>query len=204
MTVTVTATNNAKLTTLARVKSFLGITDSSQDTFLTDLIAIATETIQNYTGRTFSLESITEKLPGTNTAKLILSKFPIVSITSITDQSGLIAATGYEISDNLAGTVYRKNDIFPFKGQNTGILGFINEKESENSITILYQAGYTTIPLDVEMAAISYIRTLYLGRSKDTNIASESVSGVYSVTYGSGALPSDVVSMLGRYMNYAV
>lgn len=204
MIVTIDSTNNAKLTTLARIKSFLGITDSSQDYFLTDLIAIATDTIQNYVGRTFSLETVTEKLPGTGTAKLVLSKYPIVSITSITDESGLIDATGYEISDDKAGTVYRKDGVFFFKGMVTGILGFNNPQEAANNITVVYQAGYSTVPLDVEMAAISHIRSLYLGRSRDNSVSSEAVQGVYSVTYGSAALSADVVSTLGRYMNYAV
>jgi hypothetical protein len=202
--VTVNTSSNAPLTTIARVKSFLGITSTAEDSFLTDLIAIATNTIQNYVGRTFSLETITENLPGTGTAKLVLSKYPIVSITSITDETGLIDASGYEISDKMAGTVYRKDGIFFFKGQVTGLLGFNNEKEAANNITAVYQAGYSSVPLDVEMAAISYVRSMYLGRSRDNTVSSESVSGVYSVTYGSNALSADVVSTLGRYMNYAV
>jgi hypothetical protein len=202
--ITVTATNNAKLTTLARVKLFLGISGSTEDSFITTLIDIATDTIQAYTGRSFSLETITEKLPGTDTSKIVLSKFPIISITSITDDSGLINLTEYEISDDKAGTVYRKEAIFAFKGNSIGVLGVNSEKESENNITVIYQAGYTTVPLDIEMAAISYIRSLYLGRSRDSTVSSESVSGVYSVTYGSGSLSADVAATLGRYTNYAI
>jgi hypothetical protein len=52
------------------------------------------EIISLFTNRDFGLKTVTLKLDGDGTNELILP-IPIVSITSVTDDSGLVASTDY-------------------------------------------------------------------------------------------------------------
>ena len=65
------------LVDLSTVKDRLGISDSSQDARLTDLIAEASSAIVAYVGRDLARQTYQESLSGNNRARLSLARFPV-------------------------------------------------------------------------------------------------------------------------------
>ena len=71
------------IVTLAEVKTYLKITDSSEDDFLTMLLADAVDVAQQYCRRRFEQATYTEYYSGTGTRMLVLRQRPVQSITSV-------------------------------------------------------------------------------------------------------------------------
>lgn len=154
------------LTSLANVKSYLGITADTYDDELTRLISVATKFIQRLTGR--SLESATY----TQTHRLdeliiFLQEYPVDSITSIVDEDGNeITSDSYTLFESEA-VIELDADITRYS------------LEDYKKLTITYVAGYSTIPADLEQAAIDYVKQLFVDRKDNTNLSSEKL-GDYS------------------------
>ena len=113
ITVTVPATVK-KLTTVARAKAELGITDSSQDTLLGLLLDEASDAIATYCARVWGRETVTETLPGTGRRLLGLSRTPLITITSLTeDGTALTLNTDYTIEDAARGALAKDGGWWP-------------------------------------------------------------------------------------------
>ena len=65
------------LTTLADLKTYLGISDSSEDALLNLLIADADAAILGYIGRTIEQATLTEYYSGDGTQMLVLKQRPV-------------------------------------------------------------------------------------------------------------------------------
>ena len=85
---TPSAPSGTDLTTLAKVKEYLQITDTDDDTFLTSLISNSSILIKSYCKRDFTSTSYTEYHNGNGTTELVLNNYPVISITSVHDDMG--------------------------------------------------------------------------------------------------------------------
>lgn len=102
----VTTPTVGALTSLATVKVYMGITDTTQDTKLTALLTAATEAIENYCDRTFAEESIVEYLDGRDNWRngyVHLKRMPVSSITRIASRpESAIAVTNTAAAVSIA------------------------------------------------------------------------------------------------------
>ena len=107
MTVAITtrALNN-NLITLADLKVAIA-PGSSDDVYLASLIARASQRIENYTRRRFAREVVTETLNGSGSTELMVSRFPIANIGSISFDDTALDSTAYKILGN-AGMIFRE------------------------------------------------------------------------------------------------
>lgn len=104
----ITAAENRKLTTLAAVKADLGLTGAEEDARLDALIEQYSAAIVGWCGRPFALETLRETIFGrAATDGLMLSRWPIVSIASITVGGAEVAAEAYAV-DRDGGLVYQR------------------------------------------------------------------------------------------------
>jgi len=72
------------LTTVAAVKSYLGVTTSGQDTLIGQLITRESAFVEQWTGRTFpSVTNTSKRLNGTGTTRLVLPDNPILSVSAL-------------------------------------------------------------------------------------------------------------------------
>lgn len=76
-------------------------------------------------------------------------------------------------------------------------------------IVAQYQAGFASIPADLQEAAIRMVKMRWFGRNRDPLVRQDNVEGVYSATYWFGTgpggepdFPADIGAMLER--NYRV
>lgn len=176
------------LTTLAAIKAFLNIpaSNTTQDDWLTALQEAAEQTIKSYCNRDFESATYTEYYTGTGLRTFTLRQTPVSSITSLyLDQSGnfglnpdgsfaatslLVQGTDYVLDLNPSsgrsdtGIVFRINTVWPrfyreyYIGRMAGRL-----YSSEGNIKVTYQAGYTSIPADIQYA-VAYL-TSYMRRN---------------------------------------
>lgn len=204
--VTITAAAaTTKLTTLARIKQELGITDSGSDTILGEMIAQASAAIASHLGRTIARETIAETWrPVAARDNIIVTRAPIVSITSIVEAGATLTGADYE-ADKDAGIIYRLSSD-----------ARVQWPASKTVITyvcgwLLPDEAGRTLPEDIERACIETVKGRYLARTRDPSIKSESVPGVFSVTYSSDdastsqhALPPMAAAMLQPYLRLGV
>lgn len=134
------------LTTLAKLKLWLGIADATTtfDARLTQLLAAVEEAIESFCGREFASVSETLVLDGNGRASISLPRYPVTAVSSIKiDTEGEFGAgTEVALADviikNSAGVLVRRGGaIWPYAPQ---------------SIQVVYTGGLTSIPADLQQA----------------------------------------------------
>jgi len=96
------------ITTLANVKEYLGITDTSNDSLLSNLITRVQSLIETYCERTFDSTAYTSWLHGDGTNILYLPQWPVTALTRIA--IGRRSAGSLIHSNSLAYSVIAQND----------------------------------------------------------------------------------------------
>lgn len=196
----IAAATNRKLTTLAAVKADLGLTGAEEDARLDALIEQYSAAMVGWCGRPFALETLRETaFSRTATDGLMLSRWPIVSIASITVDGTAVAAEAYTV-DSTGGLVYQRQ---------SGHCGFWWPR---GETVATYSAGYVlpgederTLPHDVERAAIMLVKAAFLASDRDPLVRSDSVDGVGTTTWfptlgtAGDAMPLEVQGLLAPY-----
>lgn len=123
-----TASDERKLITLSTVKTRLGITVSTHDTTLTELIEEASSAIEEYVGRDLARQRYTETVAGLDRDRILLSRFPVdpESVTLTIDGT---ADTTFAVEDAEHGILF-------YDG------GWPSESDQERTIAVTYRAGY--------------------------------------------------------------
>lgn len=145
-----TIAQQRRLTSLVRVKEMLGLSVTTFDGLLQNLIDDATAAIERYCGwsRGFGRQLYSETLPGFGHILLQLGERPLVSVTSVVYNSETL--TDYSISDRDRGLLYRQNG-WPWTAQvMAGLTGWQQFPGTgipmpgyeEPSFTVIFVAGY--------------------------------------------------------------
>jgi hypothetical protein len=211
ITVTVPATVK-RLSTVARAKAEVGLTDTSQDVLLGLLLDEASDAIAAYTHRVWGRETVIETLPGSGRRLLGLSRTPLISISSLTEDG--VAVTDYTIEDARVGALARDNGWWPALAGGWDAAayssGYILPGVQRWRYAITYQAGFIlpeeatpTLPGGVERACLETVKDWYAARSgRDPALVAVSM-GTERVQYAApgatteiGALPPVALSLL--------
>jgi len=169
--------------TLAEAKSWLNVTDTSEDTVLLALIEAATSAVEGVADRTFTSATITESYTGMGSKFLFLHRTPITAVTSVS-----LADSGTTATVDFTKVNIRRTDggIFPY-----------GEK-----VVVTYTGGYTTIPQDVKMATKITLQAMRNAQAIDPNLGGEALGGVFYGSfdmYGPGAVPRAARTLLNEY-----
>lgn len=185
------------LVTLSEMKTFLGITGSVHDDFLTQEINAVTSAANGYCGRVLNQATYTQRYfeqfyPNSYDRKVLWTyHYPIISITSIEkitkDNDGNETAVAYASTERLTedkiGRIYltQKNGEF--------LRWFEDFSGSGKEIRIQYSAGYQTIPEDIKKAVYSIVQESYNQKVSElplgfgNNVQRLSVPGVGSIDF---------------------
>lgn len=190
-------------------------TDASRDAQLTAAWAQALALCETYCDRKFEKATETEELWPARRS-LLVRRYPIVSVTSITDASGaVLEASTYQVIDE-AGIILRGGYGIP----------------GGAPLTIVYVGGYEPFPKDLEFAVLAAFDAVWastpgwgaVGGSQSTGAVQKiSIVGVGSLDFADsassaasagaagqigaqpwGILPISATSILARYMNHTV
>lgn len=206
----VTPATNFDLITLAMVKSKLGIYTTIEDSKITAWIKEASDFVVNYCRRVFAKEVVSEQFRldrknqfGIGSSgkirsesakeKIILSRFPVGGVTSVTEDGSILAVTDYEVEPS-TGILYRLSNDFVTNWQ-------------ANKVVIVYSGGYTLVselPYDLQNAMITIVSHFRSASLRDPFVKRVEIPDVQTVEYWVGdvttkGLPAEVISILDLY-----
>lgn len=220
LTVTTPAADR-RLLTAAELRAAVGVSGDANDAEL-DVLGLrvadvlATSCLIRRGGvapPTFRQETVTEKFTFSERAgQLMLSRTPIASITSIVEKPGsdpLVADTDYEVDVN-AGMVYRLHS-----GRRSW-WGYYWGFCADDPITVIYQAGWATVPEPLKMAAAKFVQSEWATSGtgtgtpgRDPNLKRLNVPGVADREWWvdpktDTAIPAEVMDILnlGGFINH--
>lgn len=196
----VTPAANTDLTTTVTVKLLLGISGSGEDTKIAEWIKQASAFINSYCNRQFAKQTVSEQFRvETSRRDLLLSIFPVVSITSVNSgDNALVVADDTEV-DKTKGIIYR---ISGSSYMNWGCY----------KTTVVYEAGYdvpTATPSDLIEACVELIKSARSAATRDPLAKRIEIPDVETVDYWVGGigessfgLPAKVKATLDNYRKH--
>jgi hypothetical protein len=212
------------LTTLSAVKTFLKVSDTSEDTFLTQLQSAVEAAVAKLTQRQLESASYTAYLSGNWQPSICLREYPVTAVASVYfDPNGyygqglgafpsttlLVAGVDYTLRmdapDGLSsqsGTLDRINGVWPGSFHRPpGRLSWERIK-GQGNIKVAYTAGYTTIPDDLQALVWQAVGQLRASSPAGLLVTSESLGGYnYSLEAAEQAVNrvASAASILARY-----
>jgi hypothetical protein len=214
--VTVAIAANA-LTLLATIKSELGITASTDDDYLQRAINFQSTNIENLLNRKLHAETLTESVKAVGTRRLILSRRPIISITSLAYNTLVIDASLYT-AENEQGTIFAPNGFWAWDVFFHADAGAdVNPGTEWARWVAVYKGGYVlpyeakdadagppavaavvpTLPADLEQLCLWLVCDQYNRRAVSRDVTNERID-VVSVNYRDG-LPAEYKAILDSY-----
>lgn len=177
------------LITLALAKDELDIpsAETAENTRVQSLVDAATAYIEAQCNRVFASATYTHQFDGNDTRYLLLDQFPVTSITSINIDDTWTFAGGTALPASGDYAVHR------------GVLAArrcaLFQYTSALAIKVVYVAGYSTIPEDIQQATRDLVRWLYFSRNdRRSGLAAKSKLGE-NVAFTEG-LPPSVAAMI--------
>jgi hypothetical protein len=207
VTVTTPAPSYA-LVDLGSLKLRLGLTGTTADAALNLFVADASAAAIRYMNNPIAVETLTEQIwpwrdrwlgaVPNRAGRLQLSRWPIVSVTSVTETiagtaTALVAGTDFLVEPN-AGQLVRLDSFGRPRAWNA------------DPVAIVYSAGYAAVPSDLQEAVSEMVKARYYAQTRDPLLRSENVEGVYQAAYWSGGgpgaetdMPPAIQAKLDRY-----
>lgn len=204
--VVVTPATVIQLTTVERVQNELGLSAATDLEILDDMIRRASSEISRECRRVFGRETVTETLDGSGSRLLGLSRTPIVSITSVTENGVALSASEYSIEDAESGAVYRQDGWgrsggLRMWGTEAYTSGYILPGYQDQRYAVTYTAGYylpaeaaPTLPGAVEQACLETVKAWYAERTTAGSLV-EFQEGDVRLKYAARAAPSATLSL---------
>lgn len=190
----VTSEELLDIVTLTKVKTWLKISGSTEDDLLNDLIGRIQNLIETYTGREFVERTRTEYYDGSGNDTLILKHFPIHSITSLHDDPDRVFGSTDEIDVDADVLVDKQSGILRlWNGESSFYKGKANVK-------VVYVSGYSSVPQDIQHAAIIMVQHAYKRLYQDQRIGLQTETfGDRTFTYRETDIPVEAKIILDRY-----
>lgn len=183
-------------TTLAYVREHLhiGISETYFDDQLSNLINRSLAILEAYIGHGIKSRTITEYYDGDGTNKLVLNKWPLISVTSIHVDSERVFGSDYlmDTDDYYVDTEHGIVEVF----QETGS-GPVSFECGVKNVKVVYVAGYATIPADLVHIANEHVALLFR-RSATEGTTSQSLGGKSEI-YDESSMPRWLMHRLAPY-----
>jgi len=160
------------LTTLAKVRTYLfGAEGGPYDaeSILAGLIQSSSAWVVSRLGQEVLTRTVTEVRDGNGTAAMLLRQFPVASVTSVTIDDTALLTTAYSVRD---GKVELEDSYFTAGTAN---------------VTIVYTAGVSVCPYDLEQAVIEHVALRYRDRTR-AGLGSQSSGGESATFSDAGTL----------------
>lgn len=189
----VTAATNIKLTTAAAVEDDVGITLDAD--WVSAVIDECSQLIASHLNRVLAQEVFRETLRHTvGEDCIVLSRYPVVSISSIVDNGTTLTTDDYEV-DKTIGVIWR------LSGDSV-----INWPKGK--VVINFTSGYVlpgetgrNLPFDIERACKELVKARLYAKGRDPALKSLVLPNVEETEYwiNKGSLPPEIAGMVDPY-----
>jgi hypothetical protein len=173
------------LTTTAKVRDYLGLTTDDANAKLDALVTSSSAWFVSQLGRPVLSATYTETRDGNGTSDLVLYKWPVISVTSVTVDGTAIAARA---TVNDSG--------WTRDGSKLTLTGYVFTSGVAN-VVVVYVAGYATVPTDIEQAVTEHVALRY--RDADRQGLASAAGGGDSVGYNPSAALAYIHGVLDTY-----
>lgn len=208
----VTPATNRRLASLAIFKQGPTKKDGADDEYLDYLRDVQSQAFESACNRVFAREAIKDVFREPRhdlyehgqykpAEELVLSRRPIVSISSVVDYTGTLDPSLYEYEAE-AGILYRLWDC----GDGT----FARIPWRSRSVTVQYVAGYilpddpdSNLPHDIQDAVITLMRMAWKGKDRDPALRSQSAGEIGNQSFWLG-FPPNVQQAVAKYADIPV
>lgn len=218
MITVVTAASTYQLTTLASVKTLLSIptTDTTKDALINMVIDQVSDIVSGICDRVFAKEVVRETLPGTARLRIILSRRPIISVSSVKLYGTVVDPSIYSIENRDAGFLYSAVTWMAEKFAAGWGRTAVSPEVGNSVFEINYTGGFwlpgftgsptagvdILLPKGLEAIVQEMVVSQYRQIGVDKDIQSYSI-GDYSVQFRNNANPiSDIWN--SRLMRYTI
>ncbi len=191
------------LTTLTKVKTYLGISSVTQDTLISSLITSVSAEVESFCGRKFESDTYTEYFDTDGETKIFLKNYPVTSLTSVKYQNG--------VWNNITWLDYINSSYL--LNEEIGKVSFDGHlPKAEKYLEIVYVGGYLidwdnetdpllhTLPADLTQAVNEIVASKYNLKSSQ-GISNMSTEG-QSITFSTTSSTKDMMNKLSRYIRY--
>lgn len=192
MLIVTTPAESFDLARLDTVREALAIADRGEDENLARWITQASNVIARHCNRVLAQETITETFRLTSvTEALLLSRYPVASIVSVTEYDTVLDVVDYEVNA-ASGVLTRLNDDAPACW-------------SAGKNTVQYVAGYAIddVPDEIARAVTMLVSQYRFSAERDPQLRSESTEGAGSSSYfdgmEAGGMSPEVLGLLAEH-----
>ena len=196
------------LCVLADLKAWLNIQTSSEDTLLQNLITRGSLQMLRWMNRDHIIAtSYTENRDGSDALFILPRNFPLISVSSVMIDNIAIPAAASQVA---AGFVFDARKIMLRGGSSAfySVGPYSSQYQYRftrgfQNVQLVYQAGYASVPADLQQAAIEGFAYVYRRRThigEDTN----SASGQVTISFSREMLPQSVLMTLEQYTRRAL
>lgn len=182
------------LTTVSQLKLHLGVTGSTQDAFLSQLLSGAEAAFKRLTDRDIEATDYVCYLSGRNTPILLLPEYPVISITGVwldrdgyygtptgafADATELTSGIDYAlVRDGKAGVaetgrLFKIGGVWPGRWERRPGLLSSTVRPGAGNIKASYRAGYEVVPDDVQLCLWQVCAQLRSARALGAPYSSE-------------------------------
>lgn len=188
-------------TTAALLKTYLGISETTDDTLLGTLITAAQAMIDAHCRQTFEASADTTRYfdPTTQVqGRTLFLDMPLCAITSVTNGNSVVVTSGQYVTEPRNGTPWHRLTL---KSDNA--VAWTYTSAPENAIAIVGKWAYsTTAPADIAQTTIRLAAYLYRQRDNagDLDRAIIGTSGILLPA----ALPKDIQTLLRPYVRLVI
>lgn len=196
------------LCVLADLKAWLNIQTATEEVLLQNLITRGSLQMLRWMSRDHIIAtSYTENRDGNDALFILPRNFPLISVSNLTVNGISISQATDQVS---AGFVFDSRKIMLRGGSSAfySIGPYSSQYQYRftrgfQNVQIVYQAGYTSVPSDLQQAAIEGFAYVYRRR---THIGEESssASGQVTISFGKDMLPASVLLTLQQYSRKAL
>ena len=183
------------LTTLSKVKTYLGITGTDDDQLLESLIDASSSAIKKFCQSDIVAADYTEYHDGRGGRCLILRGRPINSIASIYD----------DLDRQYPPETLIDADDYTFKSE-SGLVIYTGGKFQDGikNVKITYNAGYNTTPEDIDLGCRIQVASWYnRAKQRADGIGTENI-GEYSARYAAEGIDEKVRQLIVPFRTVAL
>lgn len=174
------------LTTVAKVKSYLGQVSSSEEGEIQRIITAVSHLLVHLIDRPIKAQACRHMATGSGRDRIFLPFYPIISITYVRIDGNVIPAA-----------TVGATDIGYLLDGNTILLRGVVASRNQMNVDISYVAGYESVPPPLEQAALELVAQRYRERER-VGLSSRGIGGE-SLSFAREQVPPSVDLVLNHY-----